>query len=78
MSDPTLTILSDLEDPAKFVRVDNVPIFCPHARQVRLPDGTAVGVTVTEEDLQAIAQNVNRAAEEDGVLLRIKIGRAHV
>lgn len=84
--DPTLQLLRDLEDPEKYVRVDNVPIFIPH-RRTRLKtdaagrpvlDGEgkpqAETIEVKESDLPRIAENINANFKESGVPFRITLG----
>lgn len=73
MADPTLRILATLDDPERYVRESGVPVFVPHVR--RGEDGE-VEVEVTPDDLQAIAQEMQRKLEEYGTLVRVT--RGHV
>lgn len=78
MSDPTQRLLHDLEDPKKFYRVENVPIFEPHTKMktMVMPDGRdkKVKVEVTLQDLGDIAQRMNALARKKGQLIRITPG----
>lgn len=56
MADSTLVqdFFTDLENPALFERVDNVPIFGKHTKKKKAPDGTWHTVKVEDEDLEEI------------------------
>src|SRR5690348_5532149 len=49
--DPTLDFLRSLDDPEKWVVVENVPVLVPHSRDAVLSNGEKVTITVTEADL---------------------------
>lgn len=69
MVDPTLVTLAQLNDPKLYVRVDNVPIFCPHQR--RLKNGQTL--TVDQADLHGIADN-DQERQASGSLVRLTLG----
>ena len=68
--DPTVATLAKLNDPTKYVRVDNVPIFCPHERQLR----NGHKLVVTESTLDEIAHNAHERQNGAGQLVRVTLG----
>lgn len=73
-SDPTLETIRSLDDPAKFVRKDGVPIWVPHTRRTRAADGSDITITVTKADLKTYAANLNKLESSRGVLPRLTDG----
>ena len=75
MGDPTLEELARLTDPAHYAPPKvGVPIWVPHRRPVKSPDGTAGEVVVREADLQAYADFINGLESEKGVPGRVTDG----
>jgi len=72
--DPTLQTLAELEDANRYAVKRGVPIWVPHRRRVRGPDGSTQEVVVREEDLPEYANRINRLEAERGVLGRITDG----
>lgn len=71
MSDPTLTSLALLEDPTRFRKVENVPIFRPHVRK----DARGKELyKVTEDMIPDIAQRCQALEAESGVVARMGLG----
>lgn len=75
-----MTLIRSLDDPLKYVRKEHVAVFRPHRREVpahTLADGTQVPgrtIEVTDDDLEAIAANVNRDYQADGQLVKLTLG----
>lgn len=67
-SDPTLAFLDKLRDESQWVVRRGVPVFEPHERQGRGPDGDPVTIRVTEADLPKIARESNKLESERGVV----------
>lgn len=74
VADPTMTFLQGLEDPAKYVRIQNVPIFVPHERQAKGKDGEDINITITMDDLGPIAEQINEREMSYGVPPVLTIG----
>jgi hypothetical protein len=68
--DPTLDFLRRLDDPAQFIRVDNVPVFRAHQRGGKNGDT----VKIADADLGTILWNTQRLEVEDGVVGRLTLG----
>jgi len=73
-ADPTVAFLDRLNDSSQWKIVRGVPIFKPHSRKVKTPDGKEHTITVTEADLPDIVHNMRRAKRESGVVPRISPG----
>jgi hypothetical protein len=73
-SDPTVDFLKTLDDPRLWVKVENAPIFKPHERTIKGPDGAEKKIVITEDDLEPIAQQINQLAADDGSLPIMTIG----
>jgi hypothetical protein len=79
MEDPVMSLIRDLDNPAKFRKKPNVRVFAPHTREFPevvigkqvLPART---VKVTEEDLRRIADNCNRVYNDWGQLVLLVDG----
>lgn len=75
-----MDLIRSLDDPSKFVRKDGVAVFRPHSRKfpaVKLSNGQEIPareVKVTDDDLQEIADNVNKVYRDDGQLVKLVIG----
>lgn len=74
MPDPTMTFLDSLKDTSRWKVVRGVPIFRPHKRKVKIPDGTEQVIEVTEADLPRIVLNMRQTKAESGVVPRITPG----
>lgn len=75
MSDPTLELLSRLEDESQWSVKRNVPIFKAHRRKKRDPQtGKITEIEVTEAELEEICETYQRIFDESGVPPRILIG----
>lgn len=77
--DPTMDLIASLDDPTKFVRKDSVSVFKPHVRHFperKIGDKVvpAMTVKVTDDDLEEIAENTNRAYQAEGELVKLSIG----
>lgn len=70
MADPTMDFLERLDDPAFFVKVDDVPVFRAHQRKGNKGDT----VKVSEGDLDEILRNTRDLETEDGVVGRMTLG----
>jgi hypothetical protein len=73
-NDPTLDFLAKINDPNRYIRVENVPIFVPHTRKTRGPNGEEVDIVVTAQDLPLIADQINVREAEYGVPPIMTIG----
>ena len=69
-TDPTVVTLAQLNDPTKYVRLDNVPIFCPHERKIK----GGKTIKVTESTLEEIADNAHERQTGPGQLVRVTLG----
>lgn len=74
MSDPTVEFLESLDDPTRWVEGKPMPIFAPHSRRVKRPDGQVETITVTEQDLPTIARNINERFARSGMPVRLTTG----
>jgi hypothetical protein len=82
--DATQQLLRALDDPSRFERLEAVPVFRAHEREmpeVRLPDGRIIPkrtVRVRDEDLEGIAARLNREIAQTGHLRPLTIGHRHL
>jgi len=58
----------DLENPALYERVDGVPIFGPHVRRKKAPNGKWQEVRVDDKDLKKIAEAMETMERDKGTL----------
>ncbi len=73
-NDPTLDFMAGLDDPDKYVRVQNAPIFIPHERDAKDKDGNPIKIVITEQDLAPIANQINERETSYGVPPILTIG----
>ena len=73
-NDPTLDFLAKINDPKKYIRVPGVPIFVPHTRKTKGPNGEEIDIVVTAQDLPIIADQINLRENEYGVPPILTIG----
>lgn len=75
MDDPTLRLLSRLEDETQWAINRNVPIFKAHTRTIKDPQtGKVRKIEVTEDDLEAICETYQRLVAETGGFPRLMFG----
>jgi hypothetical protein len=74
MSDATMKLLTDLEDPRLYRKVEAVPIFAEHTRTVKGKDGKPTVIDVGVPRLKKIAARINTREQDTGTLGVLKIG----
>lgn len=65
--DPTLDFVAALNDPSKWIKVENIPICIPHERTVKNAAGEEQTIVVTADDLPEIANQLEERAAQYGV-----------
>jgi hypothetical protein len=68
-ANPNLAFLASLQDRSKYKRAENVPIFGPHKRRIKGPDGEEKEIEVTAADLPGIVADMKRRERLGMVLI---------